>query len=753
MVIGSEGYDAPPAGVLEAILELSRELDLGALLQRVVEVARELVGARYAALGVVSEDGKSLDDFLHSGMTEDEVAAIGDLPRGAGVLGELLRRPEPLRLVDLADHPSSVGFPLHHPPMHSFLGVPIIGRAGALGNVYLTEKIDGEEFTATDENIVAALAAQAAVSIENARLYAQQAQSAKNMGALSRAVGALNQTVDSTAVLQVIVDVARQLGDADFAALAVLGEDGNQSAFIHSGLDPATAERIGDLPVGRGLLGTVTVEGRPLRLRSIAEHPASVGFPPHHPPMQSFLGVPVRGRDGTILGNVYLTDKRSASEFSDEDEELIGALAAQAAIAIENSRSYERERDMVERMHALVAANLALSQELRPDVVLQTVVDVARQVGGAEFAALGVLDETGESLSAFLHSGMDPELVERIGPLPRGLGVLKAVIVAGRPIRLTDLASHPASVGFPEHHPAMHAFLGVPLEYQGRVYGNLYLTNKIGGGDFTDQDELLVTALAAQAAVAIQNARVYEREQELVDELRSLNQAKSDFVSTVSHELRSPITALSGLSQMLQRHGDRMSPEEILESLDAIDRQANRLNRLITQLLDLSRIESSQYAVTNRSVDLGAVVHGAVDGLVPEGAPAVEVSVPDGLEAHADPDRLDQVLVNLVNNAVRHGGPHISVDATVADADWIELSVSDDGPGVPESVRPRLFERFARGTSPGGTGLGLAISAALADAMGGSLEYRPSDNGHGARFVLRLHKEPHMAHRHRDGHR
>lgn len=731
---------SPSAGVLDAVLEVSRELDLARLLQRVVELARELVGARYAALGVISDDGTELADFLHSGLTPEQVAEIGHLPRGAGVLGELIRHPHPLRLADLAHHPASVGFPLHHPPMSSFLGVPIEGHEGVLGNLYLTEKLDGGSFSDTDEAIVTTLAAQAAVSIENARLYAQQAQTAKNMEALFRAVGALNQTVDSIAVLQVIVDVARELVDASYAALAVLGAEGDQSAFIHSGIDPATAEQIGHLPVGRGLLGTVTVEGRPLRLRSIAEHPSSVGFPAHHPPMDSFLGVPVRGRDGTVLGNIYMTDKRSAVEFSVEDEQLATALAAQASVAIENSRSYERERDMVERMQSLVAANLALTKELRPDAVLQMLVDVARRVGGAEYAALGVLDESGDALSAFLHSGMDPDLVDRIGPLPKGLGVLKAVIVARRPIRLTDLMEHPASVGFPAHHPAMHAFLGVPLEYQGRVFGNLYLTNKIGGGDFTDEDEQVVSALAAQAAVAIQNARVYEREQELVDELRSLNGAKSDFVSTVSHELRSPITALSGLSQMLQRHRDEMSDDEVTESLAAIDRQAVRLNRLVGQLLDLSRIESAQFAVVNRSVELRPVVEHAVDGLVADDAPPVEVVVPPGLRAHVDPDRLDQILVNLVTNAARHGGPHIEVTAVELD-DAVELCVADDGTGVPESLQSRLFERFARGKNPGGSGLGLAISAALAEAMGGTLEYRARP-GQGARFVLRLLKEP-----------
>lgn len=725
-------------GVLDAILDLARELDLNSLLQKVVDNVRELVGARYAALGVASDDGTELVDFLHSGLSEAEVEAIGALPRGGGILGELLRKPEPLRLARLARHPASIGFPIHHPPMQSFLGVPVQGRRGVVGNLYLTEKIDGDEFTETDQAVVETLAAQAAISIENARLYNDQRTSAKNMGALFRAVQALNQTVDSTAVLQVIVDSARELVDAEYAALAVIAADGGQSAFIHSGIDAATVQRIGPLPVGKGLLGTVTVEGRPLRLRKLSDHPASVGFPPGHPPMDSFLGVPITAFDGTVLGNLYLTNKRDPDGFNDEDEGLITALAGQAAFAIENSRSYERERDMVERMRSLVAANLTLTKELRPEAILQTLVDVARRLGDAEFAALGVISESGESLRAFVHSGMDPQLVEKIGPLPKGLGVLKAVIVAGRPIRLPDLAKHPASVGFPADHPPMHAFLGVPLEYQGRVFGNLYLTNKIGGGEFTDEDELVVSALAAQAAVAIQNANVYEREQELVAELRSLNGAKSDFVSTVSHELRSPLAALTGLSHTLQRFGDTMEETDRRDSLDAIGRQAERLSHLVDNLLDLSRIEAGQREVTLRTIALADASAAAVEAVVCPDDTTIVVDIDGDVAVEADARVVDQVLVNLVSNACRHGGDDVTITAEALEG-WVDVTVADNGDGVPEELQSTLFERFARGKNPGGTGLGLAIARSLCESLGGRLEYRDGPDG-GARFVARLRR-------------
>lgn len=383
----------------------------------------------------------------------------------------------------------------------------------------------------------------------------------------------------------------------------------------------------------------------------------------------------------------------------------------------------------------MLEAILELSSELDLERLLQRVTELARELVGAEYAALGVVSADGRSLADFLHSGLTDAEVEAIGDLPRGRGILGELLHHPAPLRLSRLSEHPASVGFPPNHPEMTAFLGVPLEFRGKVSGNLYLTNKLAGGDFTAEDQAVVLALAAQAAVAIHNVRTYEREQELVAELRHLNQAKSDFVSTVSHELRSPITALSGLSQTLAHLRDTMTAEEVGECVAAIDRQAARLGRLVDDLLDLSRIESGRIDVDPVPVDVVDVLGSAVDGSA--GVADVAVRVDTGLRAVLDPGRLDQIVVNLVTNAVRHGGPTVEVVAhRTEDPDGLEVVVRDDGDGVPSSLEPRLFERFGRGKGSTGSGLGLAISWALADAMGGTLTHRRVDGW--TEFVLRL---------------
>jgi two-component system sensor histidine kinase DevS len=177
--------------LVEAGIALSSELSLDALLQRLVEIAAGLSGARYAALGVLDPSRTHLERFVTTGLDAAAHAAIGDLPTGRGILGVLIRDATPLRLHDLNEDPRAVGFPLNHPPMRSFLGVPLALRGVAYGNLYLTEKRDGEDFTPEDEESVLVLATQAAVAIENARLYEASTRWSSQLESLNEVADAL----------------------------------------------------------------------------------------------------------------------------------------------------------------------------------------------------------------------------------------------------------------------------------------------------------------------------------------------------------------------------------------------------------------------------------------------------------------------------------------------------------------------------------------------------------------------------------
>ena len=207
--------------LLEAVLSVGRELDLEQALHSIVEAAAALVDARYAALGVIGPDGRSLSAFHTVGVTDEQIARIGPYPEGHGILGELIRHPEPLRLTKLSSHSASYGFPAHHPPMQSFLGVPIRVRDRVFGNLYLTDKRSAEVFTDVDEELVLGLATAAGIAIENARLYDLSRQREQALLGIQEISVQLMQDTEGHRGLELVAAHARELTRADLSLLAL----------------------------------------------------------------------------------------------------------------------------------------------------------------------------------------------------------------------------------------------------------------------------------------------------------------------------------------------------------------------------------------------------------------------------------------------------------------------------------------------------------------------------------------------------
>src|SRR5215207_9110537 len=230
--------------LLDAGIALSSELSLDALLQRLVETAAELTGARYAALGVIDRTGQRLERFLTTGVDAETHRAIGELPHGRGILGALIRDATPLRLAELQDDPRSAGFPPNHPPMTTFLGLPIVLRGVAYGNLYLTEKEGGLDFTAQDEELAQLLAAQAAVAVENARLYESSTRWLRQLESLNEIGNALASELELDPLLALVARRLQELVDAklvlivlpDGDTLRVAAAEG-ESAYGVTGMD------------------------------------------------------------------------------------------------------------------------------------------------------------------------------------------------------------------------------------------------------------------------------------------------------------------------------------------------------------------------------------------------------------------------------------------------------------------------------------------------------------------------------------
>jgi len=397
------------------------------------------------------------------------------------------------------------------------------------------------------------------------------------------------------------------------------------------------------------------------------------------------------------------------------------------------------------RLERLVVATSALITELSLDGVLRRVVEVAAEVIGAHYAAIGVLAPDGRVLESFTTYGISDEVRERIGPPPRGHGILGLVIREPRPIRLPDLTQHPDSYGFPPHHPPMHSFLGVPIVGRRGVFGNLYLTEKIEADVFSEEDEHMAVVLAAVTAAAVENARLHEESARLLEEVQGLHRTRERFFAMVNHELRNALAAVFGWAEMLVRKKDPATvPRAAFEVLDS----AKQAIGLINDLLDLSRLDEDRLKPVIRSVEPAAVTRRAIGRVTPAAEARqirLELLAPGPLPScETDASRLEQILVNLLGNAIQHTPDASTIRVGIAARDgMIEYVVEDEGPGIPESEVERIFDIYVTKTAgeSRGAGLGLPLSRRLARLLGGELRAVPRP-GHGGWFLLELPATP-----------
>jgi signal transduction histidine kinase len=326
--------------LLQTGLAISSELSLDGVLQRIVEAAAVVTDARYAALGVIDPTGTSLERFITHGIDDETRAVIGDLPRGRGILGALISDARTLRLRELADDPRSVGFPPGHPPMKSFLGTPIVLRGVAYGNLYLTEKAGGADFDEEDEELVTLLSAQAAVAIENARLYESATAWSRQLESLQEISAALAGELDLPRLLQLVVERLRELINARVVAIALPTPEGLRIEAIAS---EEPNELLHEVIPFETKAGAVLARGRSERVDAVLDDPEVLQEVARHFAATTGLYVPLLTRDRTI-GIAFAHDRDGRDpRFTAADLRLAEHFAQRAAVAVELSRRVQRD--------------------------------------------------------------------------------------------------------------------------------------------------------------------------------------------------------------------------------------------------------------------------------------------------------------------------------------------------------------------------------------------------------------------------
>ena len=326
--------------LVEAGIALTSELSLEALLQRLVDVAAELTDARYAALGVIDPAGRGLEGFYTAGVDVETKVAIGELPRGRGLLGVLIREATTLRLHDIADDPRSVGFPLNHPSMRTFLGVPIVLRGVAYGNLYLTEKAGGQDFTSEDEELTQLLAAQAAVAIENARLYESSTRWLRQLEGLNEIGAALASEVELEPLLDLVARRMRELVGARIVLIALPDARGSLAVRAAAGRDDLVGIAIDQ---STSKVGRVLERGHTERVDAMVDDPEVDQRVARELGVTSAMYLPLTVR-GAPIGVVVVHDKLGTdARFDESDVRLAESLVSRAAIAVDLSERVSRD--------------------------------------------------------------------------------------------------------------------------------------------------------------------------------------------------------------------------------------------------------------------------------------------------------------------------------------------------------------------------------------------------------------------------
>ncbi len=489
--------------VVGAVLTESLELEemMGRALEKVLEVTQTRAGVVF-----VQDDAGTMVPF--GGRGEGYEALLG---LGGGILEEaadsvVLRTPQEVaKALSAAVEAAGLAF---------LMVIPLRAKGRVLGMMVIASD-EERRLDEGEKDVLSAIGSHIGMAVENSNLYEAARARTAQLAALNEAGLSLASELSLEAVLQKVVDLSRGVVRARYGALGVLNEKGEIGQFVTSGITPELRAQIGKLPEGKGLLGVIMRDGKALRVSDIAADRRSAGFPPHHPPMRSLLGVPIIYK-GSTIGDLYLTDKEGSEEFRQEDQDAVALFAAQAAVTIENARLYEEERRRAQEWKSLFELGEQVAASLDLDALLTTVVERARELLSADNAMLSLVTPAADELVVAASVGMRSEAMRnlhwRVEDFIKG-GVEAAhvpVIIRNYP-EDPQVSQPPLAAAVEE---GIRSFVAARFEAKGNVLGVLNVANQ-RPTPFSQRDGELLQSFANLAAIAVENARLYERVQDL----------------------------------------------------------------------------------------------------------------------------------------------------------------------------------------------------------------------------------------------
>ena len=532
---------------------------------------------------------------------------------------------------------------------------------------------------------------------EGDRLRAENDALRSRITGLTEAILRISEDLDLDTVLQEVVDGARSLVGARYGAILTFDDSGSVRDFITSGLTEEERQIVGRWPRGLGMLGYLNEVDGPVRLTDISDHPRSVGTPRHHPPIESFLGTQIRD-SGQSSGNIYLAGKEDGLEFTRDDEETLEMFAAQAAIAIANARRYGEERRAKADLEALINTSPVgvLVFDARTRDVVKSNREARRIITGTR---------------------------EQDRPFEQLCSLMTFRRIDGQEIPRPEL----------------------PLE------------RSIGSGETVQAEEVVIhLPNGERVSTLINMTPIYSEDGEIesvvatiqdITPLEELARLRAEFLGVVSHELRGPLTSIKGSAATALRPSAPLDPAETRQFFRIIEEQADHMRDLISNLLDLTRIEAGTLSIAPEQTDVAMLVDQAKNAFLSGGyRNVVEVDMgPDLPPVRSDGQRIVQVMHNLLTNASKYSREWSSIRLTASLQDlYVAVAVTDQGRGISADRLPHLFSKFSRtggddrDERAGGYGLGLAICRGIVEAHGGRIWAESDGHGRGTRFTFTI---------------